>query len=1010
MKTQMQYQHEIERLEKENKLLKQRLLLSDKGEQKRMKKLKRSLIDMYSEMLDILSDYDASYIAADNLPRVVVVGDQSAGKTSVLEMVAQARIFPRGSGEMMTRAPVKVTLSEGPYHIAQFRNSSREFDLTNESDLEQLRNEIELRMRNSVADGKTVSNEVISLTVKGPNLPRIVLVDLPGIISTVTADMARETKDDIIRMCRQHMENPNSIILCIQDGSVDAERSNVTELVSRMNPSGDRTILVLTKVDLAEKNMNDPGRIKKILEGKLFPMKAIGYLAWSPARTRRRLPSRRSAATKEEFFENSKLFKEGILKPSQMTTRNMSIAVSDCFWRMVRDTIEAQADSFRAARFNLETEWKNTFPRIRELDRDELFDKARSEILDEVVNLSLLQADEWDHILSEKLLSVASEHVFDQILLPTFSVTNAGAFKTAVDIRLKHWAEKELANLTVNVGWDSFKEVLEQQIEGRTATGDSIDSELFKPLKKAVVEAILQQHRWDQKASEYLKVIQLNAIGDQNIPDRKTWEAACEFMRNAVQRHLEKTREALHSVRGPGVFGKWLKWQTPTYDHVVSENLQDELRKILNQDENHTAHLTDEDVTIVRRGLETKQLNDVPTAAIQREWAGIFREHYLERLLQASNDCLSFYQSYKQDLSNEAEVDCQAVVLFHRLKKMLDLSTNALRQQITNTEQRRLEKEDQGPAGRLVAGSGDQKDASDGQESRVGRRIDGKMASTLTVKVHPVVYMSMVDAYERRINRKQTNDRALGTLLGFYEKNVVQITNCYSIPFREAAGNIDMDDAFNKQMLSFYRRATPSEQVVGWFITMGEPTDVCQRFHTYYSTLVSEMSVKKELPPIVLLTLDVSAEGKDGAFQPLKVELDSFAGEDVALSLVEVSGHRLSFLLIACSLQNGVTTLDHGVKVDSSLEQLRDTSGEMVHWLERVLNYVEEVLAKPEPTAEDSAMGRKLMGIVTTAATHLQADKLDGLVKSSIRDLMMISYLSTLAKTQLGIQEKLLGN
>lgn len=39
-KTQAQYQRELERLEKENKLLKQRLLLSDKGEQKRLKKLK----------------------------------------------------------------------------------------------------------------------------------------------------------------------------------------------------------------------------------------------------------------------------------------------------------------------------------------------------------------------------------------------------------------------------------------------------------------------------------------------------------------------------------------------------------------------------------------------------------------------------------------------------------------------------------------------------------------------------------------------------------------------------------------------------------------------------------------------------------------------------------------------------------------------------------------------------------------------------------------------------------
>ncbi|XP_012270913.1 dynamin-like 120 kDa protein, mitochondrial isoform X2 [Orussus abietinus] len=687
MQMQMKYQRELERLERENKELRKQILL--RGNQKNFsRKIKKSLIDMYSEVLDELNDYDSAYSVADHLPRVVVVGDQSSGKTSVLEMIAQARIFPRGAGEMMTRAPVKVTISEGPYHIAQFKDSSREFDLTKESELMELRREVELRMKNSVKDGKTVSHEVISMTVKGPGLQRMILVDLPGIISTVTVDMAEDTRNSIREMTEQYMSNPNAIILCVQDGSVDAERSNVTDIVAKMDPTGKRTIFVLTKVDLAEENLANPERVRKILSGKLFPMKAMGYFAVVTGRGRQDDSIQTIKDYEEKFFRNSKLFKDGVVTSSQVTTRNLSLAVAECFWKMVRETVEQQADAFKATRFNLETEWKNNFPRLRELDRDELFEKARSEILDEMVNLSQVSPRHWDEVLMDRIWEKVSMHVFENIYLPAAQSGNPGSYNTTVDIKLRKWAEQQLPAHSVECGWECLQKEFLQFITNEKQRPDH--DNIFDNIKQAVVNEAMRRHKWEEKASEMLRVIQLNTLEDRTISDKRDWDQAIRFLETSVKEKLQATENVLNDMLGPGFMGRWLYWQSQSEEQRKHGTIKNELDKILYVDKKHSPTLSQDELTTIRKNLQRNGL-EIDTEEIQEIWHPIYRRFFLQQSLARAYDCKKCYFLYHT--GHDKEIDCNDVVLFWRIQQMLKVTANALRQQIMNREARRFDKE-----------------------------------------------------------------------------------------------------------------------------------------------------------------------------------------------------------------------------------------------------------------------------------------------------------------------------
>ncbi|KAJ8270231.1 hypothetical protein GJAV_G00111900 [Gymnothorax javanicus] len=686
VRTQMKYQRILERLERENKELRKEVLQKDdKGIHQR--KIKKSLIDMYSEVLDILSDYDSNYNTQDQLPRVVVVGDQSAGKTSVLEMIAQARIFPRGSGEMMTRSPVKVTLSEGPHHVAMFKDSTREFDLAKDEDLAALRNEIEIRMRKSVRDGQTVSPETISLSVKGPGLQRMVLVDLPGVISTVTTGMAADTKETIFSISRAYMQNPNAIILCIQDGSVDAERSIVTDLVSQMDPQGKRTIFVLTKVDLAEKNLASPSRIQQIVEGKLFPMKALGYFA---VVTGKGSSSESIDAIKdyeEDFFENSALLKKGMLKPHQVTTKNLSLAVSDCFWNMVSESVEQQADAFKASRFNLETEWKNNYPRLRELDRNELFEKAKNEILDEVITLSQVTPRHWEEILQTKLWEKMHTHVIENIYLPAAQTLDSGTFNTTVDIKLKQWTDKQLPRKALKVAWEALQEEFGRYVS--ESKGKDRD-DIFDRLKETVKEESITRHKWNEQAEESLRVIQHNALEDRSIADKAQWDGAIHFMEGTLQARLKDTEKVIEDMVGPGWKQRWMHWKSRSQEQHVRNETKKELERMLKLNEDHAAYLANDEVTTVRKNLEARRV-EVDPNLIKDTWHQLYRRHFLQRALSHCNLCRRGFHYYQRGYQ-DSELNCDDVVLFWRIQRTLAITANTLRQQLTNAEVRRLEK------------------------------------------------------------------------------------------------------------------------------------------------------------------------------------------------------------------------------------------------------------------------------------------------------------------------------
>ncbi|CAH8459828.1 unnamed protein product [Schistosoma mattheei] len=680
LKNELAFHRRIEALLQENRELRSELLLkSQKSLQKG--RINKSLIDMYSEVLDELSDLDSAYNAQDQLPRVVVVGDQSSGKTSVLEMIVQARIFPR--------------------------DGSREYDLTKESELASLRKEIEMRMKALVSGGKTVSTDVISLNVKGPGLQRMVLVDLPGIISTVTTGMQSGTRETIQDVARQYMNNPNAIILCVQDGSIDAERSNVTDLVSSVDPSGKRTIFVLTKVDLAESNLRSPDRIRQILEGKLFPMKALGYFAVVTGKGTKDESIDSIKEYEENFFRHSRLFKEGTLprlyqrdsgKWSKIQLNNKLIHI-ELFIIILKQNGKI--------RFLIYVKWivKNYLK------------KARNNILDDLISLNGISSTVWEKNIHYELWNKLKDYIFTKIIEPSQHIDDIGTFQTNVDIWLRDWVENNLPKASIETGLQT----LYNQLDSKLKTMKDVPGydPVFDPLKVTVHHEIRKRHHWDPKAESRLRVIQSNALDDHTVHTKSQWTAAVDLLEQAVKARLKDVNQSITSSFGPGWVEQWTRWKKRTAEEDARLQTAQEIENLLISLPKPSAHINQDDLTTIRRNLQARNV-PVTDKIICETWEPLVRRFYLERSLFVCQECRKGFYYYQhgflntssfnkssntnEHTSNAAEnsrlrkdslssdfPDCREVIFFSRLNRMMNATSNALRQQIMNDEARRLE-------------------------------------------------------------------------------------------------------------------------------------------------------------------------------------------------------------------------------------------------------------------------------------------------------------------------------
>ena len=232
------------------------------------------------EILKIASILNSTYI--DNhlvdLPKLVVVGTQSSGKSSLLNSLIGMDILPVGKS-MTTRTPLHLELiqssNENRIEFGSYSNcnwiTEKKIIITYPNITieckEQIRSEIENQTTIKAGSGLNISINPIHIKIYANNVPNLSLIDLPGLTSVAITDKGqpKDIKDQIINLVTTYIKQQNTIILAIISARPDIEADMAMELVKSTDPKGERTIGILTKLDL----MNEDSDVSIYLDNNV---------------------------------------------------------------------------------------------------------------------------------------------------------------------------------------------------------------------------------------------------------------------------------------------------------------------------------------------------------------------------------------------------------------------------------------------------------------------------------------------------------------------------------------------------------------------------------------------------------------------------------------------------------------------------------------------------------------------------------------------------------------------